>query len=236
MRIILFLLPLFLIGGCTGNRLLPADPSPSPGDPENISRSLFRHDQQTISEDDIQRLLNGRINLPDTLRIALLNYGSNTISRYYQAYRSSEEYLKLKQSYIDTFLKELSTNGRIARIILMPELLLGPQPNLLTLRETAVRLQADVLFIFSLNSDIYYEYKTFRKDEAKAFATCEALMMDIRTGMIPFSEVISRDAIARKSPADANDTELRKRAEKEAVESVLAAVSRRLNEYLRSAR
>lgn len=243
MKSILLFLSIALLAGCIGTRptaggslsgsSLASEPY---SDPEILTRSLFDFQDRTISEEDIQRLLDGRIDLPDTLRIALLNYGSNTVSRYYNSYWSNEEFLKLKQGYIDAIRDQLRSNPRIAKIILMPELLMGHNPNIFTLREAAVRLQADVLFIFSLHSDIYYDYKTFRKDEAKAFATCEALLMDIRTGVIPFSEVVSRDALARKSPADANETELRKRAENEAVSTVLPAIAERLNEYLRTER
>ena len=234
LRTIFISFSLFLLAACTGSR--PAIPSPAPASgPETITRSLFDPGTRSISEEDIQRLLNGRLDLPDTLRIALLHYGSGRVSRYYQAYWSNEEYLKIKQGYIDTFREELSGNSRVSRIILMPELLLGSRPDIFTLREAAVRLQADLLFIFSIHSDIYYEYKAFRKNEAKAFATCEALLLDIRTGMIPFSEIITRDITTRKSPEDTDDNELRKRAENEAVNFVLPIISQRLNEYLRTA-
>ena len=44
----------------------------SPRPVETITESLFDSKDRTISEADIQRLLNGDIKLPDTIRIAII--------------------------------------------------------------------------------------------------------------------------------------------------------------------
>jgi hypothetical protein len=50
---------------------------------EIITKSLFDAKDRTISEEDIQRLLNGRIKIRDTVRVALFKYASTSINRYY---------------------------------------------------------------------------------------------------------------------------------------------------------
>ena len=80
--------------------------------------------------------------------------------------------------------------------------MVGGNASITQLREAAVRLQADMLLIFSLKSDIYSKYRAFAKDEAKAFATNETLLMDIRTGVIPFSNVVTRDTLIKKGTED----------------------------------
>ena len=117
--------------------------------------------------------------------------------------------------------------------MLMPKLLIGASPNIFTLREAAVRLQADVLFIFSINSDIYYNYKVFKKNEVKAFASCESLLMDIRTGIIPYAEIVSRDTLVQKINEDLNDSIFRKRAESDAVRLTLTEIGQGLHNYLK---
>lgn len=198
-----------------------------------LKQSLFNGKDRTISEEGIQQILNSEIVLPDTIRIALLNYSSNSISRYYDAYWNNEDYLKLQQEYIDVLEQSLKEVPNVKKIILMPKIIIGDQPNIFTLRESAVRLQADLLFIFSINSDIYHKYKVFKKNEVKAYATCESLLMDIRTGIIPHSEVITKDHLAFKSDVDIDNNELKKRAEKLAVLLTLEDIGKKLMVFLK---
>ena len=154
------------------------------------------------------------------------------MSRYYTSYWNNEDYLKLQQEYIETLREKLQEVEKVKKIILMPQIIIGDNPNIFTLRESAVRLQADLLFIFSINSDIYQKYKVFKKDEVKAYATCESLLMDIRTGIIPHSEVVTEDFLTEKSDLDLDDGELRKRAEKEAILLALNKIGSRLTDFL----
>ena len=200
--------------------------------PNILRQSLFTSKDRTISETDIQMILDSKVLMPDTIRIALLNYSSNSMSRYYDAYWSNEDYLKLQQEYIDILKKQLKEVAGVQKIILMPRIITGENPNIFTLRESAVRLQADLLYIFSINSDIYHKYKIFKKDQTKAYATCESLLMDIRTGIIPHSEVVTKDFLTQKSDEDIDNEELKKRTERTAVLLSLEEIGIRLAEFL----
>ncbi len=204
----------------------------SVSEPPILTQSLFKNEEATISEEDIQRILSSDIVLPDSLRIAVLNYGSSSVSRYYASYWSSEEYLRLQQDYIDLIEQQLAPLPNVRRIQLLPKLVTGTHPTISTLRESAVRLQADLLFIFSIHSDIYTNYRLFNKNEAKAYATCETLLLDIRTGIIPHAEVATRDTLLVKFDAETGDEELRRRAETEASRLVLREVAERLRRYV----
>ena len=199
---------------------------------DTLTQSLFQAKDRTISEADIQRLLNGKINLPDTLRIAIYKYASTSINRYYSQYWNNEEYLALQQSYVDTLVAELHTHPRVAKLILIPTLMVSPSPTVTQLREAAVRLQADALLIFSVKSDIYYKSKLFEKNEAKAFATCETLLMDIRTGVIPHSSVITQENLVQKAEEDWSPQETRKRAENGAIWKCLEETGKEVVGYL----
>ena len=87
--------------------------------------------------------------------------------------------------------------------------------------------------LFSINSDIYHKYKVFKKDEVKAYATCESLLMDIRTGIIPHSEVVTRDFLTQKTEKDLDNNELRKRAEQTAIGLTLEEIGKRLTDFLK---
>ena len=113
--------------------------------------------------------------------------------------------------------------------------MIGNNPNIFTLRESAVRLQADLFLVFSINSDIYYRYKAFKKDEAKAYATAEALLMDVRTGIIPYSEIVTHEKqVTKDNTLDLTNQDTQKRAENGAIQLTLEDLSTRLNRFLSS--
>jgi hypothetical protein len=199
---------------------------------EPITESLFTDKDRTLSEENIQKLLEGKLNLPDTLRIALFRYGMN--NRYYSKFYSfaDENAVKSQQSYIDTLVAGLKDNRRVKNVHPIPSLMLSSSPTITQLRETSVRLLSDLLIVYSTTSDIYFKYKTFKKDAAKAFATTEVLIMDIRTGLIPFSTTITKEFLTKTLP-DETIEETRKRAEKEAVILTLLETGLRIDAFLK---
>lgn len=223
-----------LLLNCTATRPVTGSGIVSSGtnDQEVITRSLFDSKDRSISEEDIQRLLNGKIKIPDTVRVALFKYSSTSINRYYSNWWTDEEYLKTQQSFVDTLVHEIKFAGRVKKIIPVPALMTSVNPNMTQLRETAVRLQADVLIVYSINSDIYYKYKVFQKNEAKAFATCETILMDTRTGVIPHSSIVTREKLVTKAQQDLSDTETRKKAEREAILLTLLETGKRITNFL----
>lgn len=225
-----------LLASCAGVQQMPSSyPSQSVSDPDVIEQSLFSSKDKTISEEDIQRLLNGRIIIGDSVRIAIFNYSSHsqrtTYTNYYY-YRTDEEYLKTQQSYIETLSNNLTKSKKTQKIILMPSIMADNQSSITNLRETAVRLQADLLMVYNIKSDIYYKYKTFKADEAKAFATVECFLMDTRTGVIPFTTVTTRESFQKKTSKEISTDELRKNTEKDAVIKALDAIGLEIYEYL----
>lgn len=199
---------------------------------ELISRSLFNDKDRTISEEDIQRLLDGRIAIGDTVCVALFKFSGSSINRYYTNWWSDEEYLKTQQSFVDTLTNHIRKASKVKKIFPVPSLMTDQHPNMTQLRETAVRLQADILIVYAISSDIYYKYRMFQKNQAKAFATCETILMDTRTGVIPHSSVITRETLAMKGQDDLTDAETRKRAEREAIALTLVDSGRAITEFL----
>ncbi len=202
-------------------------------EPELITQSLFSDKESTISEADIQRLLNGKIQLPDTVRIAVLNMNS-TYSNYNRYAWNNEEEMQTKRNQFELLKTKLEMTGRTKKVFLLPKLMTKSNPTLTQLRESAVRMQADLLLIFHIKSDLYYKYKMFKKNEVKAFATCESLLMDIRTGVIPFSDVLTHDVLKKKDDEDFNNDELRKRAIQEASKLTLESLGNDLIDFFKN--
>jgi hypothetical protein len=199
---------------------------------EVITMSLFDSKDRTISEEDIHRLLDGRIVIGDTVRIAVFKHASASINRYYTNWWTDEEYLKTQQSFVDTLVHQIRLSRKVKKVIPVPALMTGTNPGITQLRETAVRLQADLLIVYSVSSDIYFRYKVFQKNEAKAFATCETILMDVRTGVIPHSSIVTKEKLLAKGDQDLNDAETRKKAERDAILMSLADTGKGILKFL----
>ncbi|MEO0626081.1 MAG: hypothetical protein AAFY91_03770 [Bacteroidota bacterium] len=234
---ILFYLTILLLSSCYTQRPIIAEdgavyPRPDLEPEPTITESLFYNPNQTISEADIQRLLDGQIALPDTVDIAIYPYQliSSRYSGYY--YGTDEEELKTRQRMVDTLRREIGGSSRVGRLINFPSMLTSNQPNIFQLREAAVRLQADMLLVYTVRSDLYYRYRTFQKNDAKAFATVEVLLLDTRTGVVPHTQILTRESYTSKADQDWSNEELRRRAENGAIMKALGDVGNGVREFL----
>ncbi len=236
-KILFVLLASILLGSCGRNYSKVGSPQfdtvryeQNRTEPEIITQSLFENKESTISEEAIQRLLDGKIKLPDTVRVAVLNLNS-TSSNYNRYYWNNENELKTQREYFELLKSKLESTGKTKRVFLLPKLMTKSNATITQLRESAVRMQADLLLIFHIQSDLYYKYKMFKKNEVKGFATCESLLMDIRTGVIPFSDVTTHDILLKKEDEDFNNEELRKRAIQEASKMTLETLGNDLVDF-----
>ena len=221
----LFVLIVLAAASCTAPRYGFSES----GTDHAITESLFDFKERTISEADIQRILDGKINIPDTIRLAVFQFGGAPIiyRRWYD-----EENLKTRQQLIDTFTQAIQGASRVQKVVLLPSMVTGNQPNIHQLRESAVRLQADMLLVYSLHSDIFQKYRAFKKDEIKAFATCEMILMDIRTGVIPFTNIATKSAQSKKDKEDFDAEELKNRAQQMAVLQAMLETGNRVAGFL----
>lgn len=225
-----------LMSSCGASKRVPSVAMSQPyiqdRPPEQITESLFQIKDRTLTEEAIQKLLNGRIVLPEKVRIAVFSYNIHNNYHQYRYYWNNENYLKLQQSYMDEITAQLKQSTKVEKVMMMPKMMATQASNLTHLREASVRLQADLLLILSARSDIYHKYKVFKKDRVKAFASCEGLLMDVRTGMIPFSDVLTADNEIVKEKSDWNIDAARTRASNGATLSVLSGLGKNIVEFL----
>jgi hypothetical protein len=197
-----------------------------------ITQSLFNDKNATISEENIRLILDGRYELPEILRVALVKLESK--QKYQQRYYwTSEEYLKTQQSYLELFTEKFKSSQRVTTVSIIPDLLISSNPTFVNIRESAVRTQADVVAIFSITSEIYSKYKVFSPDVIKAFATIEFILLDVRTGLIPFSTIVTKDYQSTKQKEDLDDSEARNRVKNEAVLLTISEVGEQLSKFLK---
>jgi len=225
---------IFIVGCSTPRMMMDRDYQERP----KLETSLFRGDQDFISEDAVQKILSSKIQIPPKAKVAIFKYEGNEEERlaltyYGYNYWRSENYIKLQQQLIDTLQSQLVSSGRVIEATLLPSILVPKQPTVTTLRQAGVRLQADLILVFRITSDVYYDYQLFTKDKIKAYSTCEVVLFDTRTGIIPFTSVASRDIITLRLDSEVDRDEAMKRAQKEASLSSITTIGKELTDFLK---
>jgi hypothetical protein len=198
-----------------------------------ITQSLFSDRTSTISEENVQRILDGTYKLPQQLRVAIVRLEPTPqIKRYYWNYWSDEQYLKTQQSYLDLLADKFKQSSRVTKLSIIPDLLISKTPSFTNIREAAVRMQADVVVVYAVTSDIYSKYKLFSKPDMKAFATTQLIILDIRTGLIPFSTIATKDFLSQKKKEELDNTEAASRIQNEAVLLTISDIGQKITDFL----
>jgi hypothetical protein len=216
----------------TGRQMSNYASSEYSGSDTLITQSLFNDKAATISEEHIQKVLDGIYKLPQQLRVAIVKLESPQKRRYYWNYWNDEDYIKTQQSYLDSFSARFKQSSRVTKVSIIPDLLISKSPSFTNIRETAVRMQADIVVVYSITSDLYSKYKLFSKPDVKAFATTQLIILDIRTGLIPFSVIVTKDFLSEKKKDELNNFEARNRIEHEAVLLTIGEIGQRIADFL----
>jgi len=202
---------------------------------EPISASLFPSDQAVLGDDAVARILASKLELPAKARLAVMKFPEGDGSRYYgRYYWRDETYLKLQQAQLDALTKALLGSDQIVEVTSLPSLMTPSRVTLPVLREAAVRMQADLLLVFRIGSDTYSQYRAFSKDKAKAYSTCELVLLDVRTGLVPFARVVSRERFETKLTTDLDLAETMRRAEQLSAAEALNAAAEDLVSFVKS--
>lgn len=196
---------------------------------ETLSQSLFREDVSLISNEEIERVLSSKVELPRDARLILLQLGSDAdILVLPQA--DSEEVDALSRLF-----EQVSASNRLTSVALLPSLLVPRNLSVAKLRESAARFQGDLLFIYRVPCQQFRRNRFLGQDEAKAYCLAEGVLLDVRTGIIPFSGVGTSVFEAVENPEDLNSYETLRRSQAEAVVLALDELAAELTSFLDAA-
>lgn len=187
--------------------------------------SLFPSDQAVIGNEELNLILRSEVAIPNQSRLAVLRM---TQPSYWGDDSST--------AGADTnAVDRLRACPRLANVSRLPSLLIPGKKSVPYLREAAARYQADLLLVYLPLTSEYTKYKSFRRDETKASCVVEALLLDVRTGIVPFSTTAVEEYAAAESPDDFSFMETRHKAEEEAVGRALVKVAEELAAFLEAA-
>lgn len=204
---------------------------------EPIATSLFPSDQAVLGDEAVNRILSSKLELPAKAKLALMKFpdAKGWGARFYGSYYwHNEEYLKLQQAQVDGLAKALLASDHIVEVIPLPSLMTPRQMSIPVLREAAVRMQADLLLIFRVDGDTYSQYRLFARDKAKAYSTCELVLLDVRTGLVPFTQVLTRERLELTQSTDLDLAETMRRAEERAATDALKTAAGELVAFVKS--
>ncbi len=198
---------------------------------EVINESLFTADQALMSNEDINRILEGRITLPNNSRLAILPFGQ---SRYGSSWQYSV-YETVDQESVDTVLSQLIAHDRVAYVSFLPSLMIPDTLSIAHLRESAARYQANLLLVYRVSTRSYSSYRRFRSDEAHTYVYVEAMLLDVRTGVVPFATSSTVDIAVQETGETLTFAETRQQAERAAAGRALLKIVDDLQQFLSTA-
>jgi hypothetical protein len=219
-----------LLAGCQSAATSPEYMS----DEEYLSRpelteSLFPGDQAVLSDKDIVRALESKITLPDPARLALYRLPQQWRRRWW-----SEDLVRTDDEIIGRQLTRLSACDRVADASVLPGLLMPRKTTVPHLRAAAARYQAHLLLAYRVHTETYNKSRWLARSKAKAFCVVDAVLIDVRTGIIPFGAVATETCEARETGDDISFVETVRRAEIEAVGQALDEITDALTAYLQA--
>lgn len=233
MRTIVLSILLAVCCGCGGSLMQTSEYQRRPA----IQSALLKSDQDVMSDEVIQKIFSSKLVLPPRAKVALLRFDDGvdhvSSSRYGGYYFYNEDH-QLQQEHMDTITARVGRLARVVEVAPLPSLLVPEHPSVGTLREAAVRLQADLLVVFRVSSDRYQEWVPFGRDKVKAYSTAEMILIDVRTGLIPFTTVLTKEDLILQEKGDIDINETAKRAERTTSTSALGAATDRLAAFLMS--
>jgi hypothetical protein len=203
-----------LIGGCGAApkynySLPPSQPVPA--------ESLFAGDEAVMRDVDIAKVLDAKVGLPDQVRIAVMRFDDRSRWAWW-----SEELSRLDADSITGLLGKLRSCPRIADASVLPSMLVPQIRTVPHLRVAAVRYQADLLLIYQVTTRTFERQQFLREKEAKARCLIDVVLLDVRSGIVPFASSTVETFVATPSKGDFSAAETMYQAE-------LAATSRGLD-------
>jgi hypothetical protein len=191
-----------------------------------LGQSLFRSDQAILSNEEIEKILGGKIQLPREAHLTVLRLGS-----------SSEVLSWAFLSGAENPLSALGGSQRLTRVSWLPSLLIPEKLTVPLLREAAARFQADLLLVYRSPCQRFQDYRLFGTDQAQTYCVAEGLLLDVRTGVIPFSTATTQEVRVeeKKTEGDVSFYETMQKAEAQATAQALTELAQELAEFLAAA-
>ncbi len=225
---------LLLVAGCAACTSTPVSTSSRPdayyADTSGPDRegSLFAGDAATLSDEAINRILEYDYSPPPLSRVALMPFGREVWSQW------SEELSLASQEMQTSVMDTLRASPKVYDASYLPSILIPENRTVPHLREAAARYQADLLLVYRSFCQSFERYRWFSADKSRAFCGVEAVLLDTRTGLVPFTSVATHSYDVEQNETDLNFRETILKAQLAATATALGQVSGEIARFLAS--
>lgn len=206
-----------ILAGCGPSERAMAISS-SNGLSKNIEGSIFPSDQGAGSNDDIIKVLEGKVPIKEGGSLAILSIGD---MQYIEAGYGDRIKEKIHS--------ELKGNKYVGSVITVPKMLMPTKVSVSNIREMGARLQCENVLVYTSYSDYRYDTKIFSKSEVRACLTIEGVVVNVRTGCMPLAVSVDKEAIIKEVDADYNRYEFYNRAKRECLMAGISDICTKIN-------
>jgi len=195
--------------------------------PAGSEGSLFSGDAGILSDDEIQEILAYQYKPPRLGRIALMPFGREVWSTW------SEELALASERVQTEVIDKLRASPNVYDASYLPSILIPESRTVPRLREAAARYQADLLLVYRSYCQSFDKYGLFSADRSRAYCGVEAILLDTRSGLVPFTTVATRSFAVIENKTDTNFRETQLRAQLDATADAMGDISTEIVEFLR---
>ncbi len=198
-----------------------------------FKKDYLNNEGKNLSSEQISNLLSKKVNLKRPLKMAVVK-----LIHQNDIYSNDITYSEIKfQQTIMTnetakhFKYIVEKSNYIKDVSLIPDFIMPKEDDFKSLRDVAALMQADLLLILQTKRYTDYDFNLTKKNEAKAIATIQAIVLDVKTGVIPFTSIATNEFLAKKGKKDFSNKELEIRATISAESNALKELSKDLATY-----
>lgn len=183
-----------------------------------LNESLFPEDQWVLSNDTINQVLSSQVELPTAGKVVVIRLNDPGLGRW------SAELAEMQQAAAEQLCHQLETSARVQQAMYLPDLLRPKSPGVPQLRAAAARCQAHLILVYNAYSRTFQKSRLFKADQMRSHCVVEAVLIDTRTGIIPFTTTAVESYEAQMQGDDYSTAEALWKAESLATAQALARI------------
>ena len=181
--------------------------------------------QENLTQEQINTLLSKKVNLQKPLKIAVAKLNHYVDQTYMTGHTQRKSFsLTATSSSSKSFSKIMNEANRVKDISVIPRFMMPKTPDIRSLRDVAAIMQADLIMVIYTKTNSDYDVELVGRNQAKAIATLETIIVDVKTGVVPFTSVATGTVHFKKAKKDFSNEEFRNRtilaAEDKAIEQL----------------
>lgn len=220
----LLLLAFLVLAGCAGQREMMAYRGHAADAPAAIDGSIFPEDLKLAGNDEVARVLDGRVEHRPGGGLAVLAIG---------AWGHSDA--GAGEAVVARVREGMAGNRFVGEVVPVPRMLMPQRVTASAIREMGARLQCENVLVWSAWQNARYDSHLFSADQLEVELTVEAVIVNVRTGLIPLARTIDANRVITEAKADRDRWDLIRRGQRECLLDGIGQVCERLQRVLAAA-